>query len=188
MQTPLKITFQNMEASPAIEARIREKAARLERFHDRIVGCSVVVDAPHRHHRTGQLYSVRITLEVPGRDIHVGHTGPKDHAHEDINVAIRDAFDAAIRVLEDHVRTLRGDVKTHIAPVHGKVARLFDGFGFIDTSEGEEIYFNRNSVTGDGFDKLEAGSEVRIVIADTESEHGPQASTVTPIGKHHIVG
>jgi cold shock CspA family protein len=142
---------------------------------------------PHHHSGSGQLYSVRIALNVPGKDIHVGHTGPQNHAHEDVNVAIRDAFDAAIRLLEDHVRTMRGDVKTHIAPTHGKVARLLDGYGFIETSAGEDIYFHRNSVTGGGFDKLEPGSEVRVVIAEKEGEHGPQASAVTPIGKHHIV-
>jgi cold shock CspA family protein/ribosome-associated translation inhibitor RaiA len=188
MQTPLQISFQNMAASPAIEARIREKAAKLERFHDRIVGCSVVVTAPHQHHRKGQLYTVRIALKVPGKDIHVGHTGPKDHAHEDVNVAIRDAFDAAARLLEDHVRTMRGDVKAHAAPIGGKVVRLLEGYGFVETTEGGEVYFHRNSVPGGAFEKLKEGDDVRVVIAEKEGEQGPQASTVIPIGKHHIVG
>jgi cold shock CspA family protein len=188
MQTPLRISFQDMEPSPAVEARIRDKAAMLERFHDRIIGCDVVVEAPHRHHRKGRLYNVRITLSVPGKDIHVGHTGPQDHAHEDVNVAIRDAFDAAVRLLEDHARQMRGDVKSHVSPLHGKVVRLSDDFGFVETSDGNEIYFHRNSVTGGRFKDLEIGGEVRIVIAEKEGEKGPQASTVTPVGKHHIAG
>jgi cold shock CspA family protein/ribosome-associated translation inhibitor RaiA len=185
MQTPLRISFQNIEPSPSIEARIREKAAKLERFHDRIVGCEVVVEAPHRHHRKGKLYHVRLTVNVPGKDIHVGRTGPQDHAYEDINVAIRDAFDAAGRLLEDHARTMRGDVKTHAAPAHGSIVRLLQDYGFIETPEGE-VYFHRNSVTGGTYDDLEAGQQVRLVIAEKEGEHGLQASTVTPIGKHHF--
>ena len=113
MQMPLKISFDGMDSSPAVEARIREKAAKLERFYDRIVGCSVVVVAPHRHHHKGKLYSVRIDLSVPGHDIHIGRAGPENHAHEDVYVALRDSFNAAGRLLEDHVRRMRGDVKTH---------------------------------------------------------------------------
>lgn len=187
MAIPLQISFKDMAPSTAIETRIRQKAEKLERFHQRIVKCAVTVEAPHRHHRKGKLYNVRIDLSVPGKDVFVGHTGPLNHAHEDVNVAIRDAFDAAARLLEDHVRRLRGDVKTHEAPAHGKVARLFEDHGFIETQDVGDVYFHRNSVVGGDFDKLKAGSEVRLVIAEKEGVEGPQASTVTPIGKHHVV-
>ena len=113
MQQPLQISFRNMEPSPAIEARIREKAKKLERVFDRIVGCHVTVEAPHQHHHKGKLYNVHIDVSLPGKDVHVGHTGPVNHAHEDVYVAIRDTFDAAVRQVEDHVRRMRGDTKTH---------------------------------------------------------------------------
>jgi cold shock CspA family protein/ribosome-associated translation inhibitor RaiA len=187
LQIPLQITFHGMEPSPAIEARIREKAAKLEHFHDRIVGCKVVVEAPHRHHHKGKLYNVRIDISVPGKDVFVGHSGPLNHAHEDVNVAIRDAFNAAGRQLEDHVRRTRGDVKAHVAPVQGKVLRLGEDYGFVQTQDGQEVYFHKNSVVDDTFDRLKIGSEVRLVIAESEGVEGAQASTVTPIGKHHIV-
>jgi ribosomal subunit interface protein len=112
MQIPLQISFRNMEPSPAIEERIRKKAAKLERFHDRIIGCSVVVEAPHRHQNKGKLYNVRVDVSVPGKDIVAGRAKPVDQAHEDVNVAIRDAFNAATRRLEDHARRRRGEVKT----------------------------------------------------------------------------
>ncbi len=187
MQRPLKITFKDMAPSPTIEARIHEKAADLERFYDRIVGCHVTVEAPHRHHRKGKLYNVRVDVSLPGKDVLIGRTGPLDHAHEDVNVAIRDAFDAARRLVEDHVRRMRGDVKKHEAPTHGKIMRLLEDYGFVETSDGLEVYFHRNSVVDGLFDELEAGDEVRLVIAEKEGIEGPQASTVTPIGKHHIV-
>lgn len=113
MDFPLDISFRNMDPSPAVEARIREKAAKLERFHSRIIGCTVVVEAPHRHHHKGKLYSVHIDIRVPGKDLIVDRAKPLDHAHEDVYVAVRDAFNAAVRRLEDHTRRMRGDVKTH---------------------------------------------------------------------------
>ena len=121
MPIPLQISFRNMEPSPAVEARIRKKAAKLERFHDRIVGCTVVVEAPHRHHHKGKLYSVHVDISVPGKDLVIGRAKPLDHAHEDVYVAIRDAFDAAVRRLEDQARKMRGDVKTRVrrAPIEG---------------------------------------------------------------------
>jgi ribosomal subunit interface protein len=176
-----------MEPSPAIEARVRKKAAKLERFHDRIIGCTVVVEAPHRHHHKGKLYSVRVDISVPGKDVIVDRAKPLDHAHEDVYVAIRDAFNAAARRLEDHARKRRGEVKTRVMPPHGKVTRLFDDYGFIATPEGEEIYFHRNSVAGDNFDALEVGSEVSLAVVEKEGVEGPQASTVKPVGKRHIV-
>ena len=190
MQIPLQITFRNIEPSPAVEADIRKKAAHLERFAPRITSCRVVIEARHRTHHQGTLYNCAIDIGAPGGEIAVGHVGPKDHAHEDVYVAIRDAFDAAGRRLEDHVRRTRASVKAHEPPVHGKVARLFpeEGFGFIELSDGQEVYFHRNSVHDGLFAKLSVGQEVRLSIDEKESDKGSQASTVIPIGKHHIVG
>jgi ribosomal subunit interface protein len=112
MQVPLQISFRNMDPSPAVEAIVREKAAKLDRFFERIVSCDVTIEAPHRHHHKGKLYKVRIDVGMPGNDVHVNQEGPKNQAHEDVYVAIRDAFDAAVRQLEDHARKLRGDVKS----------------------------------------------------------------------------
>jgi ribosomal subunit interface protein len=185
METPLQISFRDMDPSPSIEARIREKAAKLERFFDRITSCRVVVEARNRHQRSGRLYIVRIDLRVPGAELVAGHGRPRDHAHEDVYVAIRDAFDAAGRQLEDHARRFRAAVKQHDAPAHGRVTRLFPDYGFVETSDGQEVYFHRNSVVEGSFERLEAGDEVRLVVAEGEGTKGAQASSVIPIGKHH---
>jgi len=187
MQVPLKITFRHMDSSVALEARIRQRAEELEHFFDRITSCHVTVDARHRQQQ-GNLFEVRIDLVVPGREIVVGRDRGANHAHEDAHVAVRDAFDALRRRLEDHVRHGRGDVKLHAVPDHGRIVRILpdrDG-GFIATASGEEIYFHRNSVTDGSFDALEIGAEVRFVAQESESAAGPQASTVTPLGKHHL--
>ncbi len=104
MELPLQITFRHMDPSEAVEANIHEKTQKLERFFDRITSCRVVIEAPHRHHHKGKLYSVRIDMSVPGKELVVTHNGPKNHAHEDVYVAIRDAFSAAVRQLEDHAQ------------------------------------------------------------------------------------
>ncbi len=189
MQLPLQVSFRNMVASPSVEKRIRERAEALERYFGRITACRVVIEAStHRQHKGG-LYHIRIDLTVPGREIVVKRDPAEHHAHEDILVAVRDAFDAARRRLEDYVRDSRGDVKRHETLPHGHITRLFkeEGYGFIRSSEGDEIYMHRNAVAGGHFDTLSEGDEVRYVIHQGEGEKGPQASTVIPIGKHHLV-
>lgn len=113
MPVPLQISFRNMDPSPAVEAVVFEKAAKLDRYSNRIVSCEVTVEAPHRHQHKGKLYKVRIDIGMPGKDVHVNQEGPQNQAHEDVYVAVRDAFDAAIRQVEDHARKMRGEVKSH---------------------------------------------------------------------------
>jgi cold shock CspA family protein/ribosome-associated translation inhibitor RaiA len=184
---PVQVTFKGMEPSESVEANIRDKAGKLERFSDHLMSCRAVVEAPHRHGHKGKLYKIRIDLGVVGGEIAVTHQGPLDHAHEDIYVAIRDSFNAAVRQLEDYERKQRGKVKAHEIPLHGTIAGMSHDHGFIDTSDGRHIYFHRNSVAQGNFDELENGNEVRLVIHPGEGEKGPQASTVVPSGKHHLV-
>lgn len=104
MAAPLQITFRKMAPSPYVRERIRERADKLAKFHDRIVGCRVVVEAPHRHHHKGKLYTISVEIKVPGGAI-ASHRNPGQcHEHEDIYVALRDAFDAIERQIQDYVR------------------------------------------------------------------------------------
>ncbi|HLK10644.1 MAG TPA: HPF/RaiA family ribosome-associated protein [Candidatus Binatia bacterium] len=178
MEVPLEVRFRNMAPSPALEAAIRERAQKLEEFCDRITGCRVVVEAPHRRHHQGNLYHLRIDLTVPGREIVVRRDPPEDRTHEDVYVVVRDAFDAVRRQLEDHVRRQRGDVKSHTGPPHGRIVRLLPekGYGFIRAADGREIYFHAHAVVGETIDRLAVGAEVAFV--EELGEKGPQASTV----------
>jgi ribosomal subunit interface protein len=187
MQKPLEITFRHMEPSPALEAVVRERAQKLENFCDEIIGCQVMFEEPHRHHQQGNLYHVRIDLTVPGKEIVVKRSPDDEHAHEDAFVALRDAFDSVRRQLEDYVRIRRGKVKTHEVPAHGRVIRLApeQNYGRLETPDGREIYFHRNSLIDAEFDDLAIGTELRFV--EEAGEKGPQASSVFVIGKHHPV-
>jgi hypothetical protein len=115
--------------------------------------CHVVVATPQCRQRKGRLYNIRIDLTVPRHEIVVNREPLLDHAYEDVEVAIREAFNAAVRQLEDHARRMRSDTKTHAVPPHGRVKALFPekGYGFIESSDGLEIYFHRNSVVDDEF-------------------------------------
>jgi ribosomal subunit interface protein len=104
MQVPLEIAFHNMEPSDFIEAKVRERVDKLERYFDRITRCSVSIEAPHRAHRQGNLYHVRIEISVPGKDLVVSRDPGDLHAHKDVYVAIRDAFSAAERQLAEYTR------------------------------------------------------------------------------------
>jgi ribosomal subunit interface protein len=108
MQIPLEIAFKNMDRSDAVEARVREKAEKkFERFAGRITSCRVVVEAPHHHSNHGNCYDVRIDIHVPGEELVVTREG-HDPSHTDVYVAIRDAFDAAVRQLDGHGRRKNG--------------------------------------------------------------------------------
>lgn len=183
MQIPVEITLRDIPHSEAVETRIREKIEKLDRFHERVMSCRVTVESPQQKKHQGKLYSVHIDMKVPGG----GELVVNRMQNEDIYVAIRDAFNAAGRQLEDHVRVQRGDVKTHDVPHIGRVIQMFpaQGYGFIETPDRRQIYFHRNSVAQPGFDRLEIGTEVEYV--EEMGNEGPQARMVS-LGKHHVPG
>jgi ribosomal subunit interface protein len=178
MQTAPEISFRNVEPTPALRAQIDEEIGRLERFFDGITSCHVMVEVPHPRHREGNLYHVRVEVRVPGTELVVSRQPPTQEQREELRVAVTEAFDSMARQIEDYVRKLRGQVKTREELPHGRVVRLFayEGYGFIETPDGDEYYFHRNSVLGGDFDRMEIGSPVRFSVE--EGLEGPQASTV----------
>jgi ribosome-associated translation inhibitor RaiA len=100
----MSLVFRNMEASPSVQAAALKHLAKLGRKFDRIVSCRVTIEAPHRHHRKGRLFQANVELMLPGHEITTKGAGKNNHAHEDVNVALRDAFDAATRQLQDFRR------------------------------------------------------------------------------------
>lgn len=114
MTVPLEIAFHGVDASDAVEQRVESEVEKLERHFDRITSCRVVIEAPHRRHSKGNLFDVKIHMTLPDHgDIVVNHNHGDKHQHEDPYVAIRDAFAAARRQLQDYVRIHQGKVKHH---------------------------------------------------------------------------
>ena len=195
MILPLQITFRNMESSEVVKGWIQEEANKLDEFHGKITGCRVVVELPNRRRKAGNLYHVRVDLTVPGGEMVVkrqpnlralpGRVEMKPAKslevqvpHKDLRQAIDDAFGAMRRQLQDYSRRRRREVKTHEVQPRARVARLFtqEGYGFLETAEGREIYFHKNSVLNDAFEHLTIGSTVSFI--EEIGEQGPQASTV----------
>ncbi len=179
MQIPLQITMRDIPGSAAVEDHIREKAAKLEMLYPHIMGCRVVLEMPHKHKHQGRLFNVRLDITVPGGELAVNR-----ESDGDVYVALRDAFDAAKRQIEDYGRIQRGDTKSHPPVFHGKVTRLMPdaGYGFIETADGRELYFDFASLAGKDYDKLEIGGEVHF-LEDIGAE-GLQAKRIRADREH----
>ena len=181
MAVPVQITFRDIPPSAAVAAHVERRAEKLETFFFRMSKCHVVVEEPHRHSRQGKKYRVEVDMHVPGRQLVVSRN-PQD-SKEDLHAAIDMAFDEAERMLEDYSRQLHPDLKTHVAPPRGIISKIFHdrGYGFIAAEgDGHEVYFHRNSIINEKFDRLTIGTKVRF--AEEDGDKGPQASTV------HILG
>jgi cold shock CspA family protein len=196
MIPPVQITFRNVPSTEEIEEEIRARALKLGTFYSPITSCRVLVEAPARHRQEGYSFHIRIDLTVPQGEIVVKraptlYPGERDIGGErrqkqmetrperkHLKVAMREAFDAARRRLQDHARRIRMDVKAHEPASQARVTKLFpvQGYGYIETPDGREIYFHANSVINGRFKNLKPGSEVSF--AEEAGEKGPQASSV----------
>lgn len=181
MDTNLEIAFHNMETQPELETYIRERAEKLEKLFDRLVGMRVAVEHQHRQHKTGNVFDVHIELMVPGQDIVVSRKPNKAkerYANPDARTSIRDAFEAAERQLKEYKEKLRRDVKTHEPEQPGRVSQLYpnEDHGFITTNTGTQLYFHRNSCINVDMEELQTGDPVKYV--ETTGDTGPTASKV----------
>jgi ribosomal subunit interface protein len=113
MQLPLQIVCRGFSCSESIDAKVRARVEKLEELVSNIISCRVVIESPHHHHHKGNPYHVSVDVTVPHGEVVVGRNGGDNHAHEDVYVAIRDAFDAMDRRLKDLAHRRRGDVKHH---------------------------------------------------------------------------
>lgn len=173
MQQPLQITIKDIDHSPAIEEHIRKKAEKLLQFSEDIISCHVVVEMIQKHQQVGKLYNVHVTIGVPGKEL-----ATTRNPHENLWIAIRDAFNNMREKLKSYVQHQRRQVKVHPILIHGEVVRKIDDFGFILGDDGlTEYYFNSSNVVSPGFDKLKIGASVHFI--PTYGDEGPQARRIS---------
>lgn len=173
MKLPLEISSRDVRLGDETEKLIREKAAKLDKMFDQIIGCRVMLEMPHRSQKSGLTYSVRIEITVPGGELIV-----KREPDEDLHVAIANSFETAQRRVREYAEKQRGEIKIHFEKPVARVVRIFpeEGYGFLATSEGREIYFHENAVLDEKFEQLQVGTAVTFV--EQAGDKGAQASSV----------
>jgi ribosome-associated translation inhibitor RaiA len=188
MQVPLDIVFHNMDRSEAMEAQVRDRVARLERHTDNIIACRVVLEAPQKqvHH---SLIQIVLKVCLPNKEIVVKRERRRQGSKGDRQQVIGAAFDVAERQLEEHLKILRHDVKTHDGPSYARIVKLYpdQDYGFIETPLHLNVYFRGEVVDGESFDTLAIGDEVLYTMASDEGPMGPQASRVRLVRGEHPV-
>lgn len=183
MDVPLQLSFKNVEKTPALDDLVREKVDKLESLSSSLTSCRVHVEREHESQTTGNGYHLRIEMHAaPGHVLLVEDTPGEGSVNDELSSVLIDAFQTATRRPKEHEERNHGEVKTHPQQEVGAVVRnLFaeEGYGFAESLQGETVYFHRNSVINDDWDRLQEGSGVRLVV--TEGDKGPQATTVQVI-------
>ena len=167
MEVPIEITYHDVRKTDNLDDLVREKAARLDKFHDHITSCSVAVELEQNPHETANMYRVRISLRVPpGHELVVNEKSEQDDQRVGLEAVIRRAFDKMEKQLKTLKDKQRDKVKEHPEQVvQGIVKEMHtdEDYGFIqDVASGRDIYFHRNSVHGDEYDRLDVGTGVRF--------------------------
>lgn len=187
MQVALETTYRGLEKSDAIEALIQEKVDKLERLCNYMNRCEVVIEKVHDRPKSGSPYRVRIDITLPPNHELVADSNPdSQQQYVELDTVIRDAFSKAERQLKEQTRKQREFEHSRGASAQettALVTKLFPegGYGFIKALDGEEIYFHRNSVLHDDFDRLTVGTGVRYDVED--GNNGPQATSVKIVDK-----
>lgn len=180
METPVNLEIQGLRASAHLRELIDRNLEKLERIYGRVTACHVAIRAPNLHHRKGEGYFVSIRLSLPDRKNVIVNPPPRglDRRQGDVTFAVNDAFKRAERQLDHRVSRLRTRLPAHEGPPEGKVLRIdrTEGFGFLESEDGREIYFHANSVIGGKFAQLKPG--IGVTFHEELGEKGPQASSV----------
>jgi cold shock CspA family protein len=193
MKVPPEVTYRNVDKTEAIDRLVYDKIDKLERLCSYIGGCRIAIEKPNERPQSGSPYRVRIDLTVPpGHELVADSHPGKEDQYVELDTVIRNAFNMAERQLKELMDRQRQSDKAHDQAnqeTTALVTKLFQdqGYGFLKTLDGQEIYFHRNSVLHDAFDRLEVGTGVRFFLE--QGEQGPNASTVQIVDKPgHRVG
>ena len=180
MRIPLEISFHGMSRSESIEQIIHKDVAKLERVCDRLISCRVGVKQDQKSSKTANPFRIRIEMRVPpGHNLVVTNTSGLKEAADDLPTTVKNTFKSAQRKLKQLVEKQQGERKSHPEQeISGIITKIFsqEGYGFLRSLEGDEIYFHRNSIVNDDFDQLQPGTGVSYTVE--AGEKGLQASSV----------
>lgn len=185
MEVPLEIAYKDVDKTQILEDVIDRQVDRLEKAVDGIISCRIALERPHKHPDQGSGYRVLVIVRLPpNHEVVVKRESTQGELHDALPAIVKEAFEAATRQCREIRRQQQGEVKRHPAQeTMGFVSTLFveEGYGFLRTLEGRDIYFHRNSVLHDDFGRLDIGTGVRF--EEEMGEEGPQATTVAIVDK-----
>ncbi len=180
MQVPPEISYRGLEKQDRIDNLVGARIAKLEKICDYIISCHIAVEQNQKNRQTGNPFRVRILVRVPpGHELVAERISTRGEREEPLAAVIRRAFDAMEKQLKELVEKQRNDVKTHpTVETSALVECIFpdEGYGFLRSLDGRQIYFHKNSVLHGEFDRLEIGTGVRF--SEEMGENGPQATTI----------
>jgi ribosomal subunit interface protein len=172
-----EISYVNVEKTEYIDALVHRQIDKLHRFADDIMSCKVAIEQPNQHQRSGNPYRVRVELTLPPGKHLVVSKGLGDHEmHDELGTVVRSAFDAMERRLRAIDERRKGEVKQHEEPI-AFVSALHpeDGYAFVRTPEGRELYLHENSLLDGDFSRIGVGTGVWF--AEEMGQEGPQISS-----------
>ncbi|WP_032112195.1 HPF/RaiA family ribosome-associated protein [Candidatus Paracaedibacter symbiosus] len=180
----LIITFHQVDHSVALEETIRNKANRLFKLYRFIIHCRITVEAFHHNKYKRHLYQIHMEIKVPRGELVVNkHPG----SHEDPYMAVNESFRAAEQVLKKFNQKEHHLIKYHIPPQHGRICKLEDEYGYIESPNSSEVYFNEKAVhPGKNIGTLKVGDMVHFTLGDSQ-DGNLYASVVKKVKNHFII-
>ena len=186
MDVPLELSIRHMDVPDRdrIRGQIEERIADLEQVCSHIISCRIAIDEPHQHQSSGNPIQMRAVVRIPPGHEVVVREQSDEGTHDNLMAVIQKTFQVLRRQIRELDEKRHRRVKEHSQQyVTGIIERLYKnkGYGFLRSIDDEEIYFHRNSVLNNEFDRAEPGTGVRFV---RELQHnGPAASTVRIVYK-----
>jgi cold shock CspA family protein len=185
MQKPLELSFRGVKHTQELDKLIRSEVAKLERVCSYIIGCKVAVEKVQQSQHKGNPFRVRVDVTVPhGHEIVARNKYSKGQVDRPLTTVIHETFDNERDQLKELVQRQHHNVKEHTKQkTNGIVVKVFEqeGYGFIRSMRGEEVYFHKNSVLHNNFKRITVGTGVRYT--EEMGHKGPQASTVKIVNK-----
>lgn len=180
MQIEPIISYQNLDHSPVVEDLVREHIEALEKRYDWIIGCKVTLYAGQKKKRHGRVLGVKLNLRLPGPDLSISREVAQGSAQDDLMLAVNRAFNAAGKATKKRKEMMGGiEVKHHPAVLHGEIVELEPelGHGWVRGDDGQLVYFQRDSLTANNWERLKTGTRLRF--REMQGDKGPYATAVT---------
>lgn len=189
MDVPPEIAFRGLDPTDDLKDLILEGIDDLEDVYPRLVSCRTMVADTTPDRNSSHNYRARLEIGIPGKTVVVAETPPPGGEPRAVDQTIKDAFKVGRKLLQKEKDRQRGAVKTHDLPPHGRIVRLLTDstgvrYGFLESREGRQIYFQESALVDLSYDDLDVGTEVRYAAA--EGRDGPQASTVAALDPRRV--